>query len=145
MKIKKSIAFILICYLHVFAFGQAFTLHVKITDIRNNNGKIQLQIFKDTESFKDEKCWKNILITKSTKMKGNTLDYDITGIPSGTYGIAILDDENSNAKMDYSFMVPTEGFGFSNYYHTAWSKPKFDSFKFVVDGDMNITIKARYV
>lgn len=127
-----------------FTVSQEYTISVKITEVRSSNGRIQLQIYKDQESFSKEAPWKVIQVPK-TDLKNKTIHYQITGIPSGTYGIAILDDENSNKEMDYSFLKPKEGFGFSNYYHTAWSKPKFDHFKFVVKNNTEVLIKTRYV
>ena len=67
-------------------------------------------------------------------------------LPSGTYGIAVLDDENSNDKMDYALMMPKEGFGFSNFYLTGLSKPKFEQFKFgVSDASFSVVIKMKYM
>lgn len=124
--------------------NQTHTINVKITNVRNSKGRVQLQVYKDKESYGKQEPWKVYYVSKDG-LKDKTIHYTITGIPSGTYGIAILDDENSNKEMDYSFMVPTEGFGFSNYYHTAWSKPKFESFKFDLSGDFDVTVKTRYV
>ncbi len=66
----------------------------------------------------------------------------------GIYGLSLLDDENSNGKMEYNFFgIPKEGFGFSDYYHTGITKPKFDAFKFSIDKDQTkrITIRIRYM
>lgn len=145
---KKYFVFILLVFIgviHISASSdQTHNINVKITNVRNGKGRIQVQIYKDQESFGKETPWKVIYVSKDG-LKDKTIHYTISGIPSGTYGIATLDDENSNKEMDYSFMVPKEGFGFSNYYHTAWSKPKFDNFKFVLKGDVDVTVKTRYV
>lgn len=142
----KLILLMCVGMIHIGAsVGQSYKINVKITNVRNSTGRIQLQIYKSQETFAKENPWKVIQVPKD-KMKDNTIYYQITGIPEGTYGIAILDDENGNKEMDYSFLItPKEGFGFSNYYHTAWSKPKFDSFKFILKGDMDVTVKTRYV
>jgi uncharacterized protein (DUF2141 family) len=127
-----------------FSENQGYNINVKFTELRNSKGRIQLQIYRNQETFKKETPWKKIFIPKSD-VKNNTLQYKISGIPEGTYGIAILDDENSNDEMDYSFMMPKEGFGFSDYFHTSWSRPKFEDFKFFLKEDKNVTIKVRYV
>ena len=50
-------------------------------------------------------------------------------IESGVYGLSILDDENSDAKMEYNMVgMPKEGFGFSNYYHSGFTKPNYKQF-----------------
>ena len=63
----------------------------------------------------------------------------------GINGIAILDDENNNQKMEFGLIFPAEGFGFSNYFHSGMSKPKFSQFKFYVDpaksNSTSITVK----
>lgn len=120
------------------------TLTVKVTNIRNNSGNIQLQIYRTAENFKKEIPWKVKQFDKNG-VKNNMLTCTFTGIEAGEYGVALLDDENANKEMDYSMFVPDEGFGFSDYYHTAWSKPKYESFKFLFKTDKTVTIKVRYV
>lgn len=148
MKISVFLKFIVLIFvglIHIsVSESPAYNINMKITNVRNGKGRIQVQIYKDQESFGKETPWKVIYVPKDG-LKEKTIHYTISGIPSGTYGIAILDDENSNKEMDYSFMIPKEGFGFSNYYHTAWSKPKFESFKFTLKGDVDVTVKTRYV
>lgn len=105
---------------------------------------LQLQVYRTAENFKKEIPWKVRFFDKN-EMKNNSMTCIITGIEPGEYGVALLDDENSNKDMDYTMFVPDEGFGFSDYYHTAWSKPKFESFKFQLTEDKTVTIKVRYV
>lgn len=69
-------------------------------------------------------------------------------LPPGTYGLALLDDENNDDKMNYSFIgLPKEGFGFSNYYLSGLFKPKFEVFKFTVlkDQKQKVQMKIRYM
>ncbi len=121
-----------------------YTITAKVVGIRNNNGTMQLQVYRSSETFKKETPYKIKTFDKKD-VKNNTLTCVITGIPPGEYGIALLDDENSDSDMNYSFLLPTEGFGFSDYYHSAWSKPKFESFKFTLNSNKEVTIKIRYV
>lgn len=148
MKHRTFFPALLILTIAYFQFGmtpeQTYTLHVKITNIRNSKGRIQLQIYKDQASFAKETPWRTKLVTKEG-LTSSTMEYDVPYLPAGTYGIAILDDENRNAEMDYSFMMPKEGFGFSDYYHTSWSKPTFSDFKFSIPEKTDITVKVRYV
>lgn len=118
-------------------------IHVKITNIRSNKGHIELQIYRDQPSFAKEVPWKIIHVPKDN-LKENGIYYRINNLPEGTYGLAILDDENNDSKMNWSFLLPKEGFGFSNYYHSVLSKPKFDNFKFYLKGEINVAIKVKY-
>ena len=121
---------------------QVYTVKFKITNIRNNKGQIQLQFYKDETNFKAEKPYKEIYLSKEA-VKNNYMEYTVE-IPGGLYGFAMLDDENSNRKMDYG-ILPKEGFAFSNYYHTAWTRPKFDDFKMNITKDTYVVMKFRYV
>lgn len=120
------------------------TITIKVTNIRNNNGTIQLQIFRSSENYNKGLPWKVKVVDKS-EMKNNSLTCTFTGIEEGEYGIALLDDENKNKEMDYTMFMPDEGFGFADYYHTSWSKPKYENFKFSLKGDRTMTAKIRYV
>jgi uncharacterized protein (DUF2141 family) len=120
------------------------TLTVYVKNIRNGNGRIQLQVYRDQTSFSAETPYKQVYVSKSN-VKDNMMVYKFKDLKSGTYGLALLDDENSNKKMDYSWLIPSEGFGFSDYYHTAWSKPKFHQFKFSFTADTQVEMKIRYM
>ncbi|MCH2229486.1 MAG: DUF2141 domain-containing protein [Crocinitomicaceae bacterium] len=117
---------------------------INFESVRNKKGRIQVQIYRNSESFKAETPWKTRYVSKA-ELNNGKVTFKIYNIPTGTYGIALLDDENRNAKMDYSWLVPTEGFGFSDYYHTALSKPKFSDFKFNLNSHKSVTMKVRYL
>lgn len=121
-----------------------YSVDVKITNLRNNKGRIQLQIYRDQESFAKETPWKVLYISKK-EMSGNTLNYRVEGLGAGVYGFALLDDENSNKKMDYGLIMPIEGFGFSDYYHSSWSRPKFWDFDFYLKSNHKVKMVVRYV
>jgi len=68
-------------------------------------------------------------------------------LDAGIYGITLLDDENSNDKMDKSFIgMPKEGFGFSNFFMEKLKKPSFEDFKIQLKNDnAKIDIKVKYI
>ena len=122
------------------------TIDITITNIRNSQGDIRIGLCKDDENFQKEKSFKVVPFKKQNLVNG-TLHVKIELEP-GTYGMSLLDDENSNTKMDYNFIgMPKEGFGFSNYYHTGFTKPHFDDFKFThqKNSKTNVVIKIRYI
>lgn len=121
-----------------------YTITVKVTAIRNTSGRLQIQIYRDQKTFAKETPWKVYRVSKKD-VKDHYLIYTIEGLSPGTYGLALLDDENSNTKMDYGLMFPKEGFGFSDYYHTGWSRPEFDDFKFELSEDRHVKIRIRYL
>jgi len=78
-------------------------------------------------------------------MVNGTVTYEYTDLPEDVYGIALFDDENSSGKIDYGWFMPTEGFGFGDYWHTKWSTPHFDNFKFTLKSNKTITVKVKYL
>jgi uncharacterized protein (DUF2141 family) len=121
-------------------------VEITVKKIKNAKGKILIGIFKDNPSFEKEKAFKSIILTKETLSNG-TIKVK-TQLEPGVYGASLLDDENDNGKMDYNFVgIPKEGFGFSNYYFSGFSKPKFDVFKFDVKPAANpkIDMVIRYM
>lgn len=125
-------------------FGQT-TLKINVTGLRSSKGNIRLAFYNNSESFDKEKALFIRIVPKEKITKG-TFTITYTDLKSGTYGIAILDDENANNKMDYGLMLPDEGFGFSNYYHTSMSRPKFEKFSFKLNNEpKTVEIKVRYM
>ena len=58
----------------------------------------------------------------------------------------LVDDENLNGKCDYGFILPNEGFGFSDYFHTGILAPKFKDFKFVlIETTKDVLVKVRTI
>jgi uncharacterized protein (DUF2141 family) len=132
-----------LCYIPFAGYSQ--TLKVNVTGIRNPSGSIVLAFYNTVEGFEKEKP---LFIKKTTKngLANGLLSITYTDLKSGTYGIAILDDENNNDKMDYGWFLPKEGFGFSNYYHTGLTRPSFTKFSFVLSNDTKtVEIKVRYL
>ena len=121
-----------------------FAISIKLTDIRNSKGIMQLQLYRSQKTFAAETPYKTYRISK-TNVSDKTLHYTIKGLSPGNYGVALLDDENGNKKMDYGWIYPNEGFGFSNYYHTGWSKPSFYEFKFYLNKEKAVNMKVRYM
>ena len=121
-------------------------VEVTITGIRNTKGQMGLGVFRDNETFKKEKAYRDLQFVKKDISKGEMkVRFDL---PPGTYGIALVDDENSDGVMEYNRLgIPKEGFGFSDYYHTGLKKPKFDSFNFTLDKGQkkSIKIRVRYI
>jgi uncharacterized protein (DUF2141 family) len=118
---------------------------IVFTDIKTSNGLLQFGIYKNEEDFKAEKPFKLIKVAK-TKLQNGKVE-TLIQLPPGLYGVSVLDDENTNGKMDYNFVgMPKEGFAFSNYYHSGLSRPVFNQFKFEVRSEpLHLVCKFRYL
>jgi uncharacterized protein (DUF2141 family) len=140
---KKFLLLLSFTWMLTSAWSQ--TLNVTITGIRNTKGVIRLQFYSSSQNFDDRKPSLVKTISKSD-MKNGTLTVTYSGLDTGLYGIALLDDENNNKEMDYGVMLPDEGFGFSDYYHKGMSHPKFGQFDFYLKKETkNIKIHVRYM
>lgn len=128
----------------ILSNSSTFSVSVTVKKLRNAKGSVQIQVYKDQTSFADERPWKTYSFSKKS-VSGGQLSFKITDLPKGTYGFALLDDENNNKEMDYGLLMPKEGFGFSDYYHTSWSRPVFNDFKFDLSADKKVYMTVRYV
>ena len=140
---KVPCLIIFVCFLLLTAsdlFAQ--NVEVTVTGIRAEKGQIAIGVFLDEESFRREKAYLEIQFPKKDIRDGvMTVSFSLE---PGIYGLSLLDDENSNRKMEYNFLgIPKEGFGFSDYYHTGITRPKFADFRFTVVQGQDIKIKVR--
>jgi uncharacterized protein (DUF2141 family) len=129
-----------------FTISTMNTIPIIVKNIKNAKGRLSIGVFKDASTFEQEKPYKIILIPKKEQVNG-TLKSSIE-MESGIYGLSILDDENSDYKMEYNMIgMPKEGFGFSNYYHTGFTKPNFKQFLVVINQSQKspITFNLRYI
>jgi uncharacterized protein (DUF2141 family) len=113
---------------------------------KNSNGHIIITVYKNAEDFKAEKPFMHKTYSKQN-MKNGKLKATLY-LPEGTYGIAVLDDENKDKEMNYTMLgMPKEGFGFANYYHSGFSYPKFSDFEFKLQkvSNQQATVKLRYI
>lgn len=99
-------------------------LTVKITDIRNSEGNIRVALRTDESTYVASKI---IEIDPKTLTAEAVFD----NLADGTYGIAVIHDENKNEKLDFNDMgIPIEGYGHSNNPAKRPGPPSFDETKF---------------
>ena len=70
------------------------TIEVVVTDIRNSKGNLVMGFYKDTKSFSKRTPFMSKVVEKTT-MRNGVVKFKVS-LPAGTYGIALLDDENKN-------------------------------------------------
>ena len=124
--------------------ASAQTVLMRFSGIRSAKGQIIVKVYTDDKSFEDNKPIKTVKFAKrGTGTLAATIDLE-----PGTYGFALLDDEDGNTKKEYNMVgMPKEGFGFSDFYLTGLKKPKFEQFKFTLSPNQkkNIEMKIRYL
>ncbi|MBN2519672.1 MAG: DUF2141 domain-containing protein [Bacteroidales bacterium] len=143
---KNIIVFVLVLLFCSFRSLKAQNVEVVVKGIRSTKGQIVLAIFIDNESFSKEEPYIRKVFDKNEVLNGEmTVKFNLD---PGIYGFSLLDDENSDRLMNYNFIgKPLEGFGFSNYYHSGFTRPHFDVFKFELREKQNqkIIMKIKYM
>ncbi|GHN02263.1 hypothetical protein WSM22_37520 [Cytophagales bacterium WSM2-2] len=122
---------------------ETYSITIIVTHIRNHKGVIQFKFFDDAIPFPDKSGFRKTMVPK-TQMTGDSLKITYSGFTSKNMGIALLDDENSNWKLDFGWFLPREGHAFAGYYHTALRKPEYKDFRFLLTGDKKVIMKMKY-
>jgi uncharacterized protein (DUF2141 family) len=124
---------------------QPSQLHLKITNLRNNQGKVRICLYQSDNGFPShpEKAYR---IAKADVQQGRS-EATFTDLPLGEYAIALIHDENVNEKLDTNFMgIPKEGYGASNNAGGKFGPPKFEDARFTLDKPvMVMEIKVKYL
>lgn len=103
------------------------TLTVKITGIRSTTGNIRIALKTGETSVAQRKV-------VDIDPKTLTAVAIFENVPLGTYGVAVLHDENMNGQLDFDEQgVPLEGYGHSNNPSKRPSPPAFDETKFALN------------
>ena len=142
---NKKIIISFLVFVFIISSINAQILTIEISNIRSNKGNIALAVFIDDASFDIEKPYIDKTYFKTT-LKNGKLRVNIKLKP-GVYGVSVLDDENADGEMEYSWIgLPREGYGFSDYYHTGLIKPSFNDFDFTL-GKKNkfVKVKMKYL
>lgn len=83
-------------------------------------------------------------VTRSIPASDRAISFD--GLPLGNYAVAVIHDENSNAKLDTFAGIPKEGFGFSRNPAIGFGPPRFAAARFAIESDAAVQhIRLRYI
>ena len=108
------------------AAGCALRIHVD--GLRNSNGVVGSIIFKSPDGWPEDKD-KSFRHGPTPIHAGERQALVVWGnLPPGDYALAVIHDENRNARLDRNFIgIPKEGFGFANNPHVGLSAPPFQA------------------
>lgn len=122
----------------------ASTLVVHVHGIHNSNGVIRLLVFNGQDGWPDvrDKSFRHA----SLPANGSAVTFTLANVPSGTYAISVLHDENENHKLDRDFFGrPKEGIGFGNNPKIGFTKPGWKDSSVQVSGTgEETTVDLRY-
>jgi uncharacterized protein (DUF2141 family) len=140
-----SVAALASINLAVAAAEPTATLTVVIDGLKQQKSQICLRIFSNERGFPttNESEVKSACIPNS----GTSVKKQFSGLKYGTYAIAIVDDENGDAKLNSNFLgIPEEGFGISRnpIVSITTGSPKFSNASFALRKNTTINIKMKY-
>lgn len=119
------------------------TLDVSVEKLRSDRGVLRLCLTADPKNFPG--CVDDAnAVTRTVPASMHDIRFD--GLPLGDYAVAIIHDENSNARLDTILGIPREGFGFSRNPVIGFGAPRFAAARFVIDsGEANQRVRMRYL
>ncbi len=120
--------------------GQA-TIILKVTGLHPKKGQVKIAVFNSPEKWLGEQP----IYSTTMNVDGASVTWKINDAPYGDYGVAVLDDENANGKMDKNVLgMPLEPYGFSNNVRVTFGPPSWEKAKFTVKGsttEVSIEVK----
>jgi len=102
------------------------TLRIHVDGLRNSIGNLGSVIYASADGWPDDPK-KAFRVGPAPIAPGQRQATAVwNNLPPGDYGVAVIHDENSNAKLDKNFLgIPKEGFGFANNPHIGWGPAPF--------------------
>ncbi|MRI00019.1 DUF2141 domain-containing protein [Kriegella sp. EG-1] len=140
MHMKKLFAILLFLFCFNSAIAQdinAYDIEVTINNIENDEGQIRIGLYNSADSW-----LKNIDKGLNGTIENGTCKVIFKNVSNGTYAISSYHDENSNNELDSNMLgFPKETVGSSNNAPAKLGPPKWDTAKFVVNGEsLKLTI-----
>ncbi len=123
------------------AAGDGGTLKVRFVGIEEQKGELLIAVADSRATFESEtKAFRSAKIAADAAEVTATFD----SVPAGDYAVKIIQDANSNGKLDIGWTGPEEKYGFSNDVMGFMGPPDYDDAKFAFDGiELTVVIKAK--
>lgn len=119
-------------------------LRVEVEGLRNDAGHLLAALYDRPEGFPRDGTPAH---RASVVIEGGRAVAEFADLPSGTYAVAVLHDENDDGKMNSNWLkLPKEGFGMSRFDKLKASVPSFDDAKIeLAGGDETVHVKIHYI
>ena len=118
-------------------------LDVQLANLRSAKGLIRVCLTDDPANFPDCVSDKDA-ITRSLPATARSVRF--ASLSPGGYAVAVIHDENGNAKLDTFAGIPKEGFGFSRNPAIRFGPPRFAAARFTMEsGAETQQIRMRYI
>ncbi|KQT35086.1 hypothetical protein ASG29_02875 [Sphingomonas sp. Leaf412] len=118
-------------------------LDIELSNLRSAKGLVRLCLTADPDNFPNCTDDRNAL-TRS--LPAGTRSVRLASLSPGGYAVAVIHDENANAKLDTFAGIPKEGFGFSRNPPVRFGAPRFAAARFRLDGGAQTQqVRMRYI
>jgi uncharacterized protein (DUF2141 family) len=120
------------------------SVNAEVEGLRSQKGQVLACLTTRSDHFPD--CHNDPQARRLAVPTAQASALRFDGLPTGTYAIALIHDENRNNRLDTALGIPKEGFGFSRNPPLRFGAPKFVAAQFqVVSGTANETVRVRYM
>jgi len=118
-------------------------LDVTVEGLRSAKGSLRLCLTADPANF--PACVDDAeAVTRSVPARDARIS--VEGLPHGAYAVAVIHDENDNARLDTLAGIPREGFGFSRNPAIRFGPPRFAAARFVTQGGAEMQqVRMHYI
>jgi uncharacterized protein (DUF2141 family) len=121
------------------------TLTVVVNGLKQHKSQICLRVYSNERGFPNSN--ESEVQSGCIPNNGTSVKKQFSGLKYGTYAVAIVDDENRDAKLNTNFLgIPEEGFGISRNptVSITTGSPKFTNASFALRKNTTINIKMKY-
>lgn len=114
------------------------TLSINLDNTEEKEGFYYIAVFDSQEAFEKQE----MVAKKRVNVSEINKPIVFQGLKKGTYCVSVFYDTNQNKKLDTKDNgMPIEPYGFSN--NPGLGAPTFEKMSFLLDKDVNLTIKLR--
>ena len=125
------LVFSLLFALETLGQSNPTNLQVSISGASSETGSIRILVFSKPSGFPDQV--KQAVRSISLPSKNGKASFKLTDLPTGTYAIGVIHDQDNNGKLSTNAVgYPTEKFGFSNNPKVYFGPPSFEKAAFVL-------------
>src|SRR5262245_263182 len=118
-------------------------LSVSVEGVRNDNGSVRCGLYSSANGFREPG---REMRGVAAPVKDGHATCVFTGIPAGTYAVAVFHAEHNETQMETGlFGKPKQGYGFSNNPSSTFGPPSFASAAFAYKGGaLNLPVQLSY-
>ncbi len=138
---KKLVSFLLILTTFSFTNSTSTELIIEVVGLDSaKKGNLRIGIFKKEGFLKPDKA----VDGKIVPVTNSNMQISFKNLPSGTYGVAVVHDQDKNGKLSTNLVgYPIEPYGFSNNKFGSFGPPSFNDAAIKVEEGKKTEIKIK--